>query len=191
MGFEESPGGSPRFIDIHEVEPPKPKAKLPVPIRPIRADEWNPGKAAQVWDRMSGHEWMLPDEAKGEMRDLFKATLAGKVYWFELGDENGLAHVWDVNNGAAKANFEWVGRTRGFVKKYGPVEDCKRIWLKALFKWLKLRRLTVEVAATNAPARRFLTRMGFKQEGVLREAWVVKGKPEDVLGYGVLASEVA
>lgn len=183
-------GGSLRFVDIYETDAPKPKAKLPVPIRPILASDWDPGRARAVWDRMTGHELMLPDGAKKEMKDLFQATLAGRVHWFNLGDNNGLAHVWDIENGSAKANFEWVGKTRQFVKKYGSAQDCKKIWLKAIFKWLKIRRLSVEVAADNAKARRFLVRMGFKQEGVLREAWLIGGKPQDVLVYGVLASEV-
>jgi RimJ/RimL family protein N-acetyltransferase len=51
---------------------------------------------------------------------------------------------------------------------------------------LKLQRCTARVAESNARARRFLSRLGFREEGRLRRAF---DGEEDMLVYGVLRED--
>ena len=54
---------------------------------------------------------------------------------------------------------------------------------------LGLRRLTLEVAASNARARRVYERAGFVVEGVRRQVRLVDGLWDDVVDMALLASD--
>lgn len=57
------------------------------------------------------------------------------------------------------------------------------------FQGLGLHRVSLEVLASNAPARRLYERLGFSNEGLLREAFLRAGEREDVALYGLLRRE--
>ncbi len=184
----ESTGAVPRFVFIEEAQP---KKRLPVPIRPIKPNYWTNGTVTDMWEKMLSHPYMLSDEARRERDDLFRATMQGHVHWFELGDGNGYIHAWDVRPGGnAKMNIEWRGNTREFIRNYGSVNECRELWMKALFKWLKPRRFTVEISMNNKPGHKLLNRLGFSLEGITREGWKSAGNVADMAVYGILASEV-
>lgn len=52
-----------------------------------------------------------------------------------------------------------------------------------------LRRLEAEVNPANAASTRLLQRLGFTQEGLLRQRWVSRGQPYDVAVFGLLTHE--
>lgn len=52
-----------------------------------------------------------------------------------------------------------------------------------------LRRLEAEVNPANTASTRLLHRLGFTQEGVLRQRWVTRGEPYDVAVFGLLSHE--
>jgi ribosomal-protein-serine acetyltransferase len=54
---------------------------------------------------------------------------------------------------------------------------------------LGLNKVEIHAAAGNTPSRAVADRLGFKQEGTLRECEWVQGKAHDLVIYGVLASE--
>lgn len=54
---------------------------------------------------------------------------------------------------------------------------------------LGLRRLEAEIDPRNEPSAKVLRRLGFRQEGLLRERWVVAGEVSDSALYGLLAPE--
>ncbi|WP_068875084.1 MULTISPECIES: GNAT family N-acetyltransferase [unclassified Phenylobacterium] len=57
------------------------------------------------------------------------------------------------------------------------------------FRGLDLHRVSLEVLASNGPARRLYEKLGFASEGVLRQAFLRAGVREDVALYGLLSSE--
>jgi [ribosomal protein S5]-alanine N-acetyltransferase len=57
------------------------------------------------------------------------------------------------------------------------------------FEVLGLRRLEAEVNPANTASLRTLERIGFTQEGVLRQRWVSRQEPYDVAVYGLLRHE--
>jgi [ribosomal protein S5]-alanine N-acetyltransferase len=57
------------------------------------------------------------------------------------------------------------------------------------FGALGLRRLEAEVNPLNAASCRLLERLGFRNEGLLRQRWVAKGAAYDIRFYGLLRDE--
>lgn len=57
------------------------------------------------------------------------------------------------------------------------------------FGELNLHRLEADVDPHNASSIKTLERLGFRQEGYLRERWLVGGGIQDSLFYGLLGSE--
>jgi RimJ/RimL family protein N-acetyltransferase len=54
------------------------------------------------------------------------------------------------------------------------------------FGALDLNRLEADVDPRNGASVRVLARLGFAQEGILRERWMVRGEPSDSALYGLL-----
>jgi RimJ/RimL family protein N-acetyltransferase len=61
--------------------------------------------------------------------------------------------------------------------------------LEYAFGGIKLRRLEADVDPRNTHSIKTLERLGFKQEGFLRERWQVAGEIQDALFYGLLERE--
>ena len=57
------------------------------------------------------------------------------------------------------------------------------------FGALDLNRLEADIDPRNANSAKSLARLGFREEGVLRERWIVAGEKSDTAYYGLLASE--
>jgi ribosomal-protein-serine acetyltransferase len=66
--------------------------------------------------------------------------------------------------------------------------SCRAV-LEMAFGELGLNRLEIRAAAENHPSRAVAERLGFKLEGLLREAGWVYGRPVDCAVYGLLARE--
>ncbi len=45
------------------------------------------------------------------------------------------------------------------------------------------------VAEDNIPSRKLLEKVGFQQEGICREHYIINGKPTNEILYGILRSE--
>jgi hypothetical protein len=60
--------------------------------------------------------------------------------------------------------------------------------LATAFEKFKLPRVTAYVPSTSAPMPRFLTAIGFQQEGVIRSAWSVEPRVDTVV-FGMLYDE--
>ncbi len=57
------------------------------------------------------------------------------------------------------------------------------------FQQLDLRRLEADVDPRNLASMRSLEKLGFVQEGLLRERWIVAGEVSDTALFGLLASD--
>lgn len=70
---------------------------------------------------------------------------------------------------------------------------CMAEALGAVINWAfgvaGLRRLEAEVNPANGASTRLLQRLGFTQEGLLRQRWVARGQPYDVAVFGLLGHE--
>jgi [ribosomal protein S5]-alanine N-acetyltransferase len=73
--------------------------------------------------------------------------------------------------------------------RQGLMHEALQILLGFAFGPLGLRRLEADVDPLNAPSIRSLERLGFVEEGLLRERWFVGGVTQDALIYGLLKRE--
>lgn len=64
-----------------------------------------------------------------------------------------------------------------------------RALVNRIFEETELRRLFAIVAEGNTPSRKLLERLGFRNEGLLREHYIINGQPVNEIFYGLLRSE--
>jgi RimJ/RimL family protein N-acetyltransferase len=63
------------------------------------------------------------------------------------------------------------------------------ILLDVAFDRLRLRRVTTYFRSDNARTQEIVTRLGFREEGRLRQAWMVDGRYMDCIIVGILREE--
>lgn len=92
--------------------------------------------------------------------------------------------------------WNWVGRKTeiGYwlaepLQGKGIITRACRALLDYTFRILELNRVEIRTAASNARSRAVAERLGFLQEGVLREAEHPLEGPEDQIVYGLLRKD--
>ena len=73
--------------------------------------------------------------------------------------------------------------------KKGYMTEALTALIDHAFGPMKLRRLEADVDPRNANSMRILGKLGFSQEGLLRERWNVNGEIQDTAFLGLLARE--
>ncbi len=71
----------------------------------------------------------------------------------------------------------------------GLAEEALRMLIHYAFHTMNFYRIEAEVVAYNPAAKVVFEKLGFKQEGVLREAKYFNGEYHDIYSYGLLARE--
>src|SRR5205814_1207833 len=107
------------------------------------------------------------------------ATCAGAT-----GELVGITALRDIDDEHAQAELSfWVGRPywgRGFAS------EAARAVLRYAFQELELNRVNAYHMLRNPASGRVLTRLGFQQEGILRQRVRKWGVFEDVAAYAIL-----
>ncbi|MGH9962114.1 MAG: GNAT family N-acetyltransferase, partial [Pyrinomonadaceae bacterium] len=80
-----------------------------------------------------------------------------------------------------------IGEREDRGKGYGT--EAVKLLLAHAYRDLNLHRVQVHVFSANPPALRLYETVGFKREGVLRNAVVIDGRSLDVLVMSILSSE--
>ena len=80
----------------------------------------------------------------------------------------------------------WLGQ--GATRR-GLVTRAARAMLEYAFGELKLNRVALLAASENTASRRVAERLGFRLEGVLRQAGLRRGELVDLTAYAMLAQE--
>jgi [ribosomal protein S5]-alanine N-acetyltransferase len=95
-------------------------------------------------------------------------------------------HTWIVTHRRAEVGYALLddaNKQKGYMTEaLGPI-------LAYGFEEMGLRRIEALVAYYNTPSVKLLQHYGFKQEGVVREHYVVNGINEDSLLYSVIRPE--
>lgn len=81
-----------------------------------------------------------------------------------------------------------IGERRAWGKGYA--RDALQSYLTWLFDALGVHRVTVECYSTNGRAVEFYRQIGFRREGILREAVLIDGAYHDVFSYGLLKKDL-
>jgi RimJ/RimL family protein N-acetyltransferase len=101
--------------------------------------------------------------------------LIGTTTLFNLNFDNGRAEI-----GYGLGSAYWG---------HGYMNEALRALIGYAFNDLQLRRLEADIDPRNAASIRTVDRLGFRQEGLLRERWHVNGEVQDSLFYGLLRRE--
>jgi len=73
--------------------------------------------------------------------------------------------------------------------KQGHMREALTAFITHTFHRIGLRRIEARAEADNTNSTGLLKRLGFTQEGVLRERWITEGQPMDAHVFGLLAGE--
>ena len=74
-------------------------------------------------------------------------------------------------------------------RKKGIAATALKLLLNHSFKTMNFHRLEAEVVDYNPQAKVLFEKLGFLQEGILREAKFFEGNYHDIISYGILAEE--
>ena len=65
-----------------------------------------------------------------------------------------------------------------------------KLFIEKIFTETALRKIIAYVAEDNFASRRVLEKVGFIQEGLLREHYVINGEPTNEVFYGMLRADL-
>jgi ribosomal-protein-serine acetyltransferase len=105
----------------------------------------------------------------------YQGILAGTIRYHEI----------DWSNRATELGY-WVG---GAFEGRGLMTKTCRAMINYAFKELGLNRIVISCAVGNQKSRAIPERLGFTQEGVLRQSEWLRDHFTDMAVYGLLASE--
>jgi RimJ/RimL family protein N-acetyltransferase len=129
-------------------------------------------------DQQRWHAGILSDPAK----------LVYAILW-----KDGNIHIGNTglyNLDAAHLRGElWIFIGAAKYRGMGAASDALALMKRLSFDILGLRRLYLHVGLDNLPARSLYSRHGFREEGVLRQHYVIGGKPVDVAVMSQLRQE--
>lgn len=162
----------------------------------IRPFEWNLTKVEDYYRRFEKYHIFSDDIPKSPESFMAYVGLAGTI-WFEAircsdGENVGLLYLTDLRP-------SWVEKRYISAFFHAITWDAKaakrlpvaRAFIKAVFALFGLHRLESAVPLKYGGAIRTLKRLGFKEEGVLREARKYDGKWFGVLMLSILDHEVS
>lgn len=145
-----------------------------------------------LWEQLSQFETLFNDFSHNDP----EAFINTFVHIDDAGDVHPRGLIWEVDDvgiiyldeiapgNCANLHITfWDRRFRGR-------ESLVRHMLSYMMEKFDLHRISVLIPDNSRPANRYIPRVGFRREGVLREAFLYKGKWIDVNSYGILRSEV-
>jgi RimJ/RimL family protein N-acetyltransferase len=71
----------------------------------------------------------------------------------------------------------------------GYLGEALKAFIDYAFEELDLNRIEADIHPANTASAKSLERLGFRQEGLLRERWMVAGEVSDTAFYGLLRSD--
>lgn len=146
-----------------------------------------------------------PDFEKMTVGWSFPISKADEHKWFE-NFKNGAASlryvIWTEEDGAVGAiglkNIDWKNGTadgggmriaKKELRTRGLATDAWMTLMKYCFDELRLNRVNGSALSYNIASQKVCERVGFKKEGILRQAVYKNGEYHDVIVYGCLRSD--
>ena len=160
----------------------------PIILRPLRYDDLKQTLRWRNDPEIKASSIMHPFPVTFELEEEWYATLndkRNKAIWFgiELEEDAKLIGFTFLNN------IRWVDRTCnlgiviGEIKYQGSGIGKKvmNLLVSYAFKSLNLRKITLEVRSDHAAALKLYEKLGFKQEGILKDQYFADSKYHDTL----------
>lgn len=155
-------------------------------------NEWENDEEIIFYSEESDYEPQAPEETKGmlnnliQKEDMVHLTIFSRVSNQPIG--YCLLACIDKFHHKAKIGIT-IGSKSEWGKSYG--EEALTGLLHYAFDELELNRITAEVFAFNKRAIKLFEKLGFKQEGKIRENVYKNGNYHDELIFGLLKKEWA
>ena len=181
--------------------PPPPRAAMTgrfCTVRPIDPERDAPQLFAAFAEDRDGGMWTyLPREPYRSLADLRASAAAGSL------TEDPLVHtIVDHATGEAvgTANYMRIEPASGVIEigsiTYSPRlqrrpagTEAMYLMMRRVFDELGYRRYEWKCNSLNEPSRNAATRLGFRYEGLFRQAQVVKGRNRDTAWFSIIDSE--
>ena len=105
----------------------------------------------------------------------------------EDGDRKGVISLMKINKEGGNAEIGlWISSEEQ-GKGYGT--RASKVMIEYGFRELRLHRVYARVYEHNTSSKKIWKKLGFKEEGVLREGDFIDGEYEDIFMYGLLRDE--
>jgi RimJ/RimL family protein N-acetyltransferase len=139
--------------------------QVPVPYAREHAEEFVGSIAADMWARGGGLFAVEPKDG---------GALVGSIGLFEPHDGYAEAGYWTAPGGRGQ----------------GHTAEALGLLCRWAFDAVGLRRVELVVDPDNAGSRGVAERAGFRAEGLVRQRFLHRGEPSDVVLYALLAADV-
>lgn len=155
----------------------------------VKMLEGTPEKLQQVWSEISSHRSLFSDTTEGDVENFKALMFSPDVFWMEVLDRQGnlvgVMYLTDTQL-LIDASVHLVFFDRKLSEKAGL---CREV-LRWLFHHFAYRRLTAYIPSIYYATVRLAKKIGFKDEGLRRDAYLIGNKWVDEVILGILRSEV-
>lgn len=141
-------------------------------------------KITELWKKLQEFPQIFDDFSKGDFNDFLGKLLNPANVFIDIGDGLGLAAGFGVRPG-----LDVVLHVVMFDRRLRGREDTFKDIMAYFFKALKLNRMTSIIADDCRTAINLALRIGFKEEGLMRQAMLRDGKLLDMHVLGILREE--
>lgn len=165
-------------------------------LRPLRADDapalfaiFSDARIMQYWSTPLWTEVATADETIARRA---RGMAAGESLSFAIvrSEDQQLLGTCDLFHLDAQCRRAEVGYGLAYQAwGQGYMHEALLALLAYGFDELDLNRVEADIDPGNSASAKSLLRLGFQQEGLLRERWIVGGEKSDSAMYGLLASE--
>jgi RimJ/RimL family protein N-acetyltransferase len=138
--------------------------------------------------------WTSPEQARGRIEADLAAASDGSalrlhVRWREGGPVIGAVTLFGFVKDSQRAETGYILGRKAWGA--GVATEAMRALIDYGFGQLSLRRIEADVDPRNQRSCGLLRRLGFVEEGLLRQRWVVAGEISDSALYGLLSTDWA
>ena len=122
--------------------------------------------------------------------DWSKFDSVTELRWFMLNGAEvaGTVSLQNINKNMLTAEIGYGISTS--MRGQGLATEAVRWLTSTAFAKTPLRRLVAFVHDQNVASRRVLEKLGYKEEGLLREHFLIRGQPANEVVYGILRGEM-
>ena len=145
-------------------------------------------KIAILWSKLEQHKTLFSDLTRDDFDNYVRLLVQPHTYWLEIYAGDDLLGI--VYFDGLESGIEAYTHLVLFDRK--PAEKlhvCKAI-MEHMFREFPLNRISAYTPDIYFATIRLFKRLGFKQEGVKREAVLLGGRWVDIVTMGILRSEV-
>lgn len=147
-------------------------------------------KVTWLWNQFNQYRTLFSDFTRGDLDNFINVLILPRSYWLEIRDDAtgksiGIIYLTDITS-PTESICHVVFFDRNLSEK---VPLCKDL-MRYVFHKFGFHRLTAIVPDIYHATIRLAEKVGFKREGLVREALLIGNQWRDEIHFGILQSEV-